>query len=226
MITEDVIDPRIKKIKIFILRRKIMLNFLVSLYRKWDRIFKVFQLLAAVAAPSVGLYEQSAGGTGEKTMGVASAVLGFIVTLTVALRKFIVFDELQNTAKEQTIRYSQLLARIDLEGAREESNMDRLLVDILREYSSIRINDPVLSADDREAFQKYCIENRIPPDEDIEQIRELLEEKSDVERILAVANNNRKVSQLKRGKTSIVPKKELDICEDNSQILARLDAFR
>jgi hypothetical protein len=219
MITSEPIDPRIKRVKVFILRRKIMLNFLVSLYRKWDRVFKIFQLLAAAAAPCVGLYEKSAKNSGSEGAGIASAVLGFIVTLTVALRKFIVFDELQNTAKEQTIRYSQLLARIDLESAGSK-DPERLLEDVLREYGSIRVNDPVLSADDRESFQKYCIENGIPPDEDLEQIRELLNDSIDIGRL--VQDGEKKLA---RGK-SVVPKKEIDICEDNSLILERLSTIK
>jgi len=169
---------KIKELKKAILKKKIMLNFLVDVYSWWDKAYRYVQLLIAIGTPIFGLIELLLTGSD----GTVSIVLSCVVAAMIKFKDHIMYDKIRDTAKEQTIKYTQLFERIERElikpDAKKQSE-DDFIYWINREYTNLELNDPELSFSDKKKFIELCKSKGIPIEEDLTVLLELLSSTTD-----------------------------------------------
>lgn len=165
----------IKDLEKKILKKKIMLNFIVDQYAWWDKAYRYLQLFIAIGTPIFGIIEsltESSEGT-----RVISIVMSCIVAVLIKFKDFINYDKIHDSAKKQTIKYSQLYTKINREKSKpahkRQEEADFLYI-INKEYDIIEINDPELTLDDKVKFKNLCKELNIPHDEDLDTLLILL----------------------------------------------------
>lgn len=165
----------IKDLEKKILKKKIMLNFIVDQYAWWDKAYRYLQLFIAIVTPIFGIIEsltESSEGT-----RVISIVMSCIVAVLIKFKDFINYDKIHDSAKKQTIKYSQLYTKINREKSKpahkRQEEADFLYI-INKEYDIIEINDPEMTLDDKVKFKNLCKELNIPHDEDLDTLLILL----------------------------------------------------
>jgi len=165
----------IRRIKKDILKRKIMLNFIIDNYSWWDRAYRWSQLSVATLAPLTGLIN-IAMETSDTMKGVSLA-LSCVIAGMVKLKEYIKFSEIRDIAKSQTVKYSQLYERIERESIKPDSKKqpeDEFIYWINREFTHIELIDPELSPSEKAKFLAVCKLQGIVYDDDLDLLQELM----------------------------------------------------
>jgi hypothetical protein len=172
---------QIKLLKKAILKKKIMLGFVIDSYSKYDKIFRYLHILLAVCVFGLGVAEEiardSTGSTSTVTIILSAAVVAMM-----KLKDYLNYDKIKESAKQQTIKYEQLYQRIEREmfkpnGKRQKE--EDFLYWIGREYNGIEMADPELSHSMQKKFAELCKEKGIPYDSDLEALTVLLRDDED-----------------------------------------------
>jgi len=159
-------ETKLKQIKRTILKKKIMLGFVIDNYSVWDRAFRYTHLFLAVSTPIVVTIQ----GTVSESNPTAAIVLSFVVAAMVKIKEYVVYDKIRDTAKEQTVKYTQLYERIEQGEAKQEADF---IYWITRELHNIELNDPDLSHGEKQKFLLLCKEKGIPYDDDVAALVQL-----------------------------------------------------
>jgi hypothetical protein len=172
---------KIRELKISILKKKIMLEFLVSSYSKWDKLYRWSLMGVALLSPFAMLAETFIiENESTKTINI---IIGCLVAGLIKLKDYIVFDKIRDSSKVQTVKYSHLYERIErelLKPVEKRQSADEFIYWITREFSSLDLNDPELTFSDKKQFEELCRKNGIPIDEDMQQLVSLLSDKKEV----------------------------------------------
>jgi hypothetical protein len=165
----------IRKIMRDILKRKIMLNFIIDSYSWWDRTYRYGHITIATLAPLVGLINIAIESSGA--LNVINLVLSCVVAGMVKFKEYIKFSEIRDIAKSQTIKYTQLFERIGRESIKPNAKKqpeDEFIYWINREFTHIEMVDPELSPNEKTKFLAVCKVNGIIYDDDMDLLHELL----------------------------------------------------
>lgn len=172
---------RIKNIKKSILKKKIMLGFIIDSYAWLDKIYRWTHNGLAVLTPILIIAQTTMNDTnGEKkengVSGTIATIFGFIVAGMLKLKDYVTYDKIRDTAKMQTIKYQQLFERIENESLKPEDKRQSesdFIYWLGREFQHIEVNDPDLTNSEKKKFIKLCKEKNIPYDEDLELLNKL-----------------------------------------------------
>lgn len=167
---------RLRKIKIKILQQKILLNFIISKFDKYHYWYKWAHFGISVLTPISSLIEFYTGNIGI-TIGLSS-----IVAVMVKLREVYKFNEIRDTAKTQTIKYTNLFEHIENELLKPENKrqpIDDFIYWVSREFQHIQLNDPDISYKLLSEFKDYCNKNNIKFINDVQLINELNQTKEE-----------------------------------------------
>jgi hypothetical protein len=165
----------IKDIKKSILKKKIMMSFVIDSNSWYDKIFRYIHLILGVSAVVIGAVNQNLDQASS-----TSPVLTAIVVAMIKMKDYLKFDKNKDAAKRQTVKYEQLFQRIDreiLKSNDKRQTEDEFLMQINREFNSIEIEDPDIPRVLKEKYIALCKANNIQYDEDLEALQELVKEK-------------------------------------------------
>ena len=163
----------IKDIKKTVLKRKIILNIIIDSSAWYDRIFRYSHMTIALVSPIIAFVDQLVNGNVERT-STAVLVLSSIVAGMIKLKEYLKFDKLKDQAKQQSVKYNQLVQRIDRELRKTTKQDEEAFISwITRELSIIEVDDPDITTKVKEKFIALCKEKGIPYDEDIAALEDL-----------------------------------------------------
>lgn len=158
-----------------ILKKKVFMNCLIDRYHYYDTIYQYVLLAGAVASPAIMAFQEF-----YQCSSYATSI-NIIISVTVAsmikVKDYVKYAQIRDTAKEQTVKYTQLYERIDKELLKPMSKRqpeDEFIYWIAREFSNLELSDPNPSQSDRENYEKICRDKGIPYDDDIDTLKELL----------------------------------------------------
>jgi hypothetical protein len=167
-------ERKLNEIKKVILKKKLMLNFLVDSYSVWDKAYRWGLITVATLTPLVNFVNVTVYEIANSS--VWSIVISGLAAGMIKLKDYIIFDKIRDISKEQTIRYKQLYDRITnemLKPAERRQLEDEFIYWLSRELASIEMNDPEMSNSDKNNFRAYCVAQNIPYDEDLTELRRL-----------------------------------------------------
>jgi hypothetical protein len=171
---------QIAALKKSIIKKKIMLGFMIDDYAWWDRIFRYCHAGIAGCIPIISFIDKLASGDTERT-STTTLVLSSIVVGMIKLKDTLKFGKIVALAQQQTVKYKQLYQRIDKEMIKHDSKRqteDDFIYWVGREYSNIEMADPELTHNMRKKFAALCKEKGIPFDEDMEALADILQEEA------------------------------------------------
>ena len=169
-------NHKIKNIKISILKKKILLNFIIDSYSWWDRLYRWIHTLLAIISPIVVIIQYTIQYV--SVSGTFSIILSIIVAVMIKLKEYLKYDKIKDIAKTQSAKYTILYDSIESELSKNKEkrqSIDEFLYWINREYNNIEVNDPEVSHRDKNKFIKLCKKKNIPYDEDISMLNELVD---------------------------------------------------
>lgn len=144
-------------------------------YNRYDSIYKTFQFLIAITVPIISLIDILVNGNTEKTSTVTT-VFSSIVVFTIKFKDKLKYDKIKDIAKHQTVKYAQLYNKIEHEESKPENEKQKpesLLFSVTKDYNSIELADPDVTAKVMASFQKFCIEHNIQYDTDLINLQSL-----------------------------------------------------
>jgi hypothetical protein len=168
-----------------ILKKKILMDFLIRKYSKWRMVFKYLKYSVAIISPLIS----TVNGTIDRVqvVEIISIVMTYTILFITGLEEIIGYDSKIEISKTQLTRYDSLLGRIEREtnaSGEKKQNIDDFNYWISRELAVIENTDPVLTYDDQVGFDAFCKKFNIPNDETLDMLKELIiddteEEKKD-----------------------------------------------
>jgi hypothetical protein len=169
----------INDIKRTILMKKIMLNFMIDNYSKYDKLFRYCHMSIAALTPTIATINKLAS-TNEEQSNTVTLILSSLVAAMIKIKDYLKFDKIKDVAKQQTIKYEQLYQRIEremLKSIDKRQTEDDFIYWINREFNNIEISDPDLSQSLKQKYIKFCKDNHIPFDNDIDSLQILIHNK-------------------------------------------------
>ena len=168
-------EKKIKKLELGILKKKILMNIIVEKYAWRACIYGYVQRSITIFAPLLGIINLLV--KDQYKLDVIYTVISILVACLSEVKNLVEFDEIRDTAKSQSVKYQQLYTRIERERERLIKQPEEDFIYQKRErFLDIEQNDPESSPDIYEKFQSVCKKLGIPYDENIEEIKRLLEE--------------------------------------------------
>lgn len=169
---------QVKEIKKMIVKKKIMLGFMIDDYSWWDRRFRYLHTGLATIVPLITFVDKVATGSAENT-AVTTLVLSSIVAGMIKLKDTLKFGKIVSLAQQQTIKYKQLFQRIEREMYKQDAKRqteDDFIYWVNREYNNIEMSDPELTHNMKKKFAELCKSKNIPYDEDMDALASLLQD--------------------------------------------------
>lgn len=154
-----------------ILKKKVLLNIVIEYYSWYDRWYRFFQMLVALAAPAVSFTDSISDSDSIKRN--TTTFLGVIVIFMIKLKEYFKFDRLKDQGKQQTVKYAQLYDRIEREMQKTietRQNPEEFIAWISRELSIIGFDDPDVQTKLKKKYDQICKENGIPSDDDLQML--------------------------------------------------------
>lgn len=165
----------VNKTKAMILKKKILLQFIIQDYAWYDKLFRYVHMAVASGSPLAAIADLMTSGSVDRT-AMFIVVLSSIVACLIKLREHVQFDRVETTSKQQSVRYEQLFQRIQNEAIKpniKQQNEDQFLYWILREFNNIQITDPEIAPEYKKKMAKICTEKGIPYDDDMAELERL-----------------------------------------------------
>ena len=166
----------LNNIKKSILKKKILFNFMIDNYSKYDKIFKYFHIGIAVSIPVLSMINKIVEASTDST-STATLIFGSIVAAMIKLKDYLKFDKIKDTAKQQTIKYEQLYQRIEREMIKpidKRQSEEEFIYWVNREFNNIEVLDPDISRAIKEKYMQFCKDNKVPFDDDLDMLKELM----------------------------------------------------
>lgn len=175
---------KIRSIQLKILKKKVMLNMLITRYSRKDRIFRWMHKIVAMLAGIFEFIHYLLDATGYT--GVITLVATVMYNVFLYVRDYITYGQTRDLAKEQNVKYQELYDEIESELMKpfSKKQVENDFINwITRIYDNINASDPELSQTEQVLFDKYCKEHGIMINEDIneyEKIKQLMNIKVEV----------------------------------------------
>ena len=174
---------RVNNVKSIILRKKILMTFLVDDFAFYDKISKNILIAAASLPVLLGVISsvlqklatlENRANTNGIIIDIVIIILNAVVIGLIKLKESFKYDKYKEAAKEQSIRYSQLYDKIENDFHNEEQNEDNFLYWMSREYGMVEMNDPEVSVAQRRKFEAECTRRNIPYEDDVTALQNLV----------------------------------------------------
>lgn len=181
----------INNIKRTILMKKIMLNFMIDNYSKYDKIFRYVHMSIAALTPTIATINTIAA-TNENQSNTVTLILSSLVAAMIKIKDYLKFDKIKDLAKQQTIKYEQLYQKIEremLKSPDKRQTEEDFIYWINREFNNIEISDPDISQSLKHKYIKFCKDNNIPFDNDIDSLQILIHNQNEQNNPATHANN-------------------------------------
>ena len=159
-------------LKIKILKKKILSNFIIESYARIDRIYRYVHMGFAITAPLITLLDFAATGDVNATFST-SLVLSAVVAGMVKIKDHMKFDKIRDIAKHQNLRYERLYKHIETESIIQQVPSREFIYWINRAYNDIEQMDPELPTKDKAKFLKFLADNNIKWDFDTDKLTDL-----------------------------------------------------
>ena len=159
-------------LKIKILKKKILSNFIIESYARIDRIYRYVHMGLAITAPLITLLDFAATGDVNATFST-SLVLSAVVAGMVKIKDHMKFDKIRDIAKHQNLRYERLYKHIETESIKQQVPSREFIYWINRAYNDIEQMDPELPTKDKAKFLKFLADNNIKWDFDTDKLTDL-----------------------------------------------------
>lgn len=159
-------------LKIKILKKKIMVNFIIEAYANIDRIYRYVHIGFAITAPLITLIDYAVTGDVNATFST-SLVLSAVVAGMVKIKDRMKFDKIRDMAKHQNLRYERLYKHIEIESCKQQVPEPQFIYWMNRAYIDIEQMDPELPTKDKAKFLKFLSDNKIQWDSDIDKLADL-----------------------------------------------------
>ncbi len=167
---------KINEIKKNILMKKILLNFLIDKYSKYDMYYRYLHILIGVFTIVVTAINQI-----TKKSTTPSLILSTLFTMMLKIKEYLKFDKHKEISKHQALRYAQLYDTIEKEMFEMTYlSTEEFLVQLNRDFMNIQNSDPDISYRDKQNFKIYCQKNNIPFKDDTEIYINLINEDTQV----------------------------------------------
>ncbi len=176
MMWNEITDLKIKQIKIAIIKKKLMLSFIVDEYAWWDTLVRWSQFLILLISPIVAFISMFV--KDRETITVIIVVLNGMSIGIVKLKDYLGYDKIRDNSKEQTINYGKLYDFIDrelLKNTEQRQDASEFINFINQEYYNVSKKDTELSYSDSNKFKEFCRNNNIPFDEDMVLLKKLID---------------------------------------------------
>lgn len=170
---------QIINVKTNVLKKKIVLNLMITYFSKYDKVFNYFHMFVALSTPAVAFVDKLVNNSIQQTSTV-TLVLSTIVASMIKFKEYLEFDKIKDISKQQTLKYDQLLQHIEREFRKPENNRqleDEFLYTITREYTNIDLDDPEIPISVKNIYIKFCKSKNIAYDDDIAALDDLLDAK-------------------------------------------------
>jgi hypothetical protein len=173
---------RVNNVKSTILRKKILMTFLVDDFAFYDKISKNILIAAAALPVLLGVISsvlqklaalENRANTDGVIIDIVIIILNAVVIGLIKLKESFKYDKYKEAAKEQSIRYSQLYDKIENDFHNEEQTEDNFLYWMSREYGMVEMNDPEVSVTQRRKFEAECARRNIPYEDDVTALQNL-----------------------------------------------------
>lgn len=159
----------IKKLQSNILKKKLFMNFIISVNEKYDMLFRIVSWSFILTTPVLTLAIQ---------LGADAGAIGKIVLITstlsaslMKLKSLLNFERIIESAKSQNIKYGRLYQKIEEERIKtQKQSEDEFIYWIMREFNNFELNDPDVSYRNRNKFVEKCKAQGITIDEDLEML--------------------------------------------------------
>ncbi len=168
-------DLKIKQLKIAIVKKKLMLSFIVDTYAWWDSMVRWIQFLILIISPIVAFISMFVDD--KETITIIIIILNGISIGVVRLKDYLGYDKIRDVSKEQTLNYGKLYDYIErelLKDVARRQDASEFINSINQEYNNIGKKDPELSYGDNNKFKEFCKNNNIPYDEDMDLLKKLI----------------------------------------------------
>jgi hypothetical protein len=159
-------------LKIKILKKKILGNFIIESYANIDRLYRYVHMGFAISAPLISLIDFAVTGEGNATFS-ASLILSAVVAGMVKIKDHMKFDKIRDIAKHQNLRYEKLYKHIETESIKQQTPEREFIYWINRAYIDIEQMDPELPTKDKAKFLKFLADNNIKWDFDTDKLSDL-----------------------------------------------------
>lgn len=159
-------------LKIKILKKKILGNFIIESYANIDRLYRYVHMGFAIAAPLISLIDFAVTGEGNTTFS-ASLILSAVVAGMVKIKDHMKFDKIRDIAKHQNLRYEKLYKHIETESIKQQTPEREFIYWINRAYIDIEQMDSELPTKDKPKFLKFLADNNIKWDFDTDKLSDL-----------------------------------------------------
>jgi hypothetical protein len=180
---------KIKELKKSILKKKIMLGFIIDSYSFMDKVYKYIHTIIAILTPIIATMQDLTSDPNViNKITIASSVL---VAIMLKIKEYVTHERVRELSKTQTIKYTQLYERIDREILKPENKRqvdDDFIYWITREFQHIEMFDPELSYNEKKKFTALCKTKGIPIDDDMAALEILLH--ADEQKILHAEEQN------------------------------------
>lgn len=163
-------------LKKMIVKKKIMLGFMIDDYSLLDRRFRYVHTALATSIPLISFINEMVTGNTDQT-AMVTLVLSGIVAGMIKIKDTLKFGKIVVIAQQQTVKYKQLYQRIEREMNKHESKRESeesFIYWVNREYNNIEMADPELTHNMKKKFIELCKAKGIPYDEDMEALNNLL----------------------------------------------------
>ena len=159
-------------LKIKILKKKILGNFIIESYANIDRLYRYVHMGFAISAPLISLIDFAVTGEGNATFS-ASLILSAVVAGMVKIKDHMKFDKIRDIAKHQNLRYEKLYKHIETESIKQQTPEREFIYWINRAYIDIEQMDTELPTKDKPKFLKFLADNNIKWDFDTDKLSDL-----------------------------------------------------
>lgn len=174
----DSTKHQINELRKTIVKKKIMLGFMIDDYSLLDKRFRYVHTGIAMLIPLIGFINEVTTGSTDQT-ALATIVLSGVVAGMIKIKDTLKFGKMVVIAQQQTVKYKQLYQRIEREMVKHETKRESeesFIYWVNREYNNIEMADPELTHNMKKKFIALCKEKGIPYDEDMEALNNLLAE--------------------------------------------------
>ena len=163
-------------LKIKILKKKILANFIIEQYSYIDKLYRYVHMGFAISTPLMTMLDYAATGNVNATF-TTSLVLSAVVAGMVKIKEYMKFDKIPDIAKHQSLRYERLYKHIEAEEAKNALERE-FIYWVNRAIIDIEQMDPELSAKDKQKFLEFLAENNIQWMTDIDNLAKLQKSRS------------------------------------------------
>ena len=178
---------KLKNIKISILKKKIMLNFIIESFSFRDKLYRYLHISISLLTIIFSVISDSIKSDATDKITI---VFSIIVAIMIKIKDYITYDQVRDSAKVQTVKYTQLYERIDREIDKDDKQAEsEFIYWINREFQHIETMDPELSYSDQKKFIQFCKSRKIHWNDDINTIDQLLKDESTVVNSAANTDN-------------------------------------